>query len=163
MSPSIELEIIANLTDLASVKAKRSSRRGQLTRLKTRYESFVNEHSFLDISQEDIAELSVTCKENVTLHKALQQRYEELRESNSTASSSEREDEIMRDLKILDDHSDLLRAVSKNYKAKQIYNQGTCLLDSLNTINEVDCISTPAIITKVQTLEEKITSLKEQA
>ncbi len=100
MSLSIELEIIANLTDLASVKAKRSSRRGQLTRLKTRYESFVNEHSFLDISQEDIAELSVACKENVTLHKALQQRYEELRESNSTASSSEREDEIMRDLKI---------------------------------------------------------------
>ncbi len=96
---NVELKAIANLTDINSVKIKRASRRRQLTRLKTRYERLTNDSSLCDIPLGDLAEIRQLCKDNVSLHRALQTRYDEMRDPTEVASpereEEEREEELL--------------------------------------------------------------------
>ncbi len=118
----VELKAIANLTDINSVKIKHASRRRQLTRLKTRYERLTNDSALCDIPLEDLAEIHQLCKDNVSLHRALQTRYDEMSDPTGVASS-EREEELLKDDEVLEAHSRLLRSVQRYYKAKTVINQ----------------------------------------
>ncbi len=158
---NVELKAIANLTDINSVKIKRASRRRQLTRLKTRYERLTNDSALCDIPLDDLAEIHQLCKDNVSLHRALQTRYDEMSDPTGVASS-EREEELLKDDEVLEAHSRLLRSVQRYYKAKTVINQGTALQESLTSLSEVENLSTSTVAAEIKDISTQVTALREQ-
>ncbi len=100
------------MTDLEAVKVKRSGRRGQFTRIKKRLDALIRDKELPSINQMDLDDLLSLYKETKTLHDALQQQFDELRDADTSVSEADREEEIRKDEDCLQSASDLLHRIA---------------------------------------------------
>ncbi len=84
-----------------------------MTRTKRKLEALVKERNLREIPLSDLQELLPTCKESRSLHEALQQRYDDLRDATPGLSEADRAEERDKDEDILMNYDDLTRNLSK--------------------------------------------------
>ncbi len=120
MSLAHSLQVISAMTDLEAVKVKRSGRRGQFTRIKKRLDALIQDKELPSINQMDLDDLLSLCKETKTLHDALQQQFDQLRDADTSVSEADREEEIRKDEDCLQSASGLLHRIT-SYSQQEIY------------------------------------------
>ncbi len=121
MSMSEDLQNIYTTGDADAVKARRTTRRGHITRLRKKYGSYPKgeRDQLLAINVTELERVHKSLKEYIDIHNAILERYDELK-----GDGSERVAEMARDEAIIESYDKLLSEVTKTLTVIQPHRKG---------------------------------------
>ena len=151
-----ELKFIRSLTDPAKVRDKRSSRKGQLTKLESQVRT-LQDTPYAEIRPSDIDKKLKEATRSSNLFDALQEQYEDLLQGTE---SSNIKDEVSRGELVREENYKIVEILEVLQEKINLYDVGMVVLDSLVTLSHVDDITKPIYTAELQKLREQTSDFK---
>ncbi len=148
-----QLEQIQILTDVESIKKKRTIQRAQFTRVFRKFKK-LEDKALHNLRTVDLTRILDEIKPHVTLHKALQNKYDEVLAENSDLSelsSNEAEDEAR-----LEEYQDVIFNIEEMISKMKFYQEGVILFQTIKEINNSDTLLAPSVISRITRLDSQI-------
>ena len=155
MSLADELSQIKLLDNIDVIDGKRSYRRGQVAKVKSKIKE-VEARSLRDIRLKELQRQHQDLLRNLAIHDALQSRYEELLTKKPSISEAELNQERDRSEEVRathQDHSDWHEEFMSKFK---FYHQGLMLQESLTHVQDSEFLTTPHVNEDLSQLKSEI-------
>ena len=155
MSLADELSQIKLLDNIDVIDGKRSYRRGQVTKVKSKIKE-VEARSLRDVRLKELQRQHQDLLRNLAIHDALQSRYEELLTEKPSISEAEFNEERDRSEEVRATHQDLSDWHEDFMSKLKFYHQGLMLQESLTHIQDSEFITTPHVNEDLSQLKSEI-------
>ena len=157
MSLTEKVRYIDQLTDINVVKHKRTFRRGQLTKVKSKIEDFSTK-TFHEIKILAVKDIDQTAGDSAELHDALQHRYTELICSNPDLAIDPEEEE--RDEAVMSRQRDIVVQAHQLVALVNQYQNGVVMQSVLQDVANLSDLTAPSVVPKIERLETKVSEFQ---